>query len=143
MKINHKQWHARITCFPDVQFGDTDLSKAPEDFCSYVRWFLWKLFVVIPLVCILLGGFLGQLFADIAALLTTSTLMTDMPVLMFFVFVTAIIATLVAVAFIDAWNREKRLKALKEGTYVEKEPGFISTWYGKYKNKYCPTIEVE
>ena len=145
------KWHHRITHFPDVQFeGSISEHKKVKDFCTYTRWFLWKLLVVIPLVSLLIGSYLGCYFAGWWALFTV-----DHPSFIFFLnehlvwYVTNGLLLIGSILFVIAYLNEKakirkarkKQEKIDNGTYVEPQPSFLKLWYMKVKHKFCPKME--
>lgn len=156
-KHGNYSWHHEITHFPAlIVDGYISPGDKKKDFCSYTRWFLWKLLVVIPLTTIIVGGYLGCYFAGWA------NLFTDMPSFGFFrennmvwfltnAFVAAV--SLVAAFFwLFEYLKEKHddVKFIKESKYQsdlsqglieKKQPSFLYTWYLKFINKFCPRMD--
>lgn len=142
-------WHAEIVHFPSLAVGGK-ISKYDkiEDFCSYTRWFFWKLLVVIPIICLFIGGLLGFLVGGLMIFLTTfdwtysdgfygswCTTMTAIAV-----FIPVGYAAVGVTSYYDRKRREK-WNAKEQGTWVEPPQGFFSMMYSKWKNKFCPKME--
>lgn len=156
LKRNAK-WHHEIVHFPDLALDGWIKEKDKKDnFCSYTRWFLWKLLIVIPATVLIIGGVLGLYIAAWAALF-----FADNPSIGFFInqhplwTVFHIFALLVLGACILS-NYHDRVKSTKRklereleakyrsGELQRPEPkpeGFLKTWYKSFKHKFCPKME--
>ena len=154
LKYDGYSWHHEITHFPDLAMsGYVREHDKCKDFCSYTRWFLLKLLVVIPITVLFIGGVLGVLVSGWVDLL-----FIDAPSFEFFaqnhvgwVLINLIlIFLLVNVGVTIAISEYKTRKAVKDihydyllsrGLIEKKEPPFLCTWYRKVKDKYCPTMD--
>ena len=151
------KWHHRITHFPYVQIdGSVSDYKKCNDFCSYTRWFMWKLFVAIPAFCLLVGAVAGWYASCLAAFV-----FLDLPFVIsdggdYGAWLALHILIIIVIAFVglillwDMYNsklkeKEKLLqKSYDSGECVKPEPkpdGFLLVWYKSFKGKYCPPIE--
>ena len=142
MKVNSNDWHYRIVHFPDVQLGqDISWSDKHNDFCSYTRWFLWKLLVVIPVVCIFIGVASGAYIGGLLGFLSTGTFHI-FSIFGFFTLLAMIFSLCVlGVVEYDEYSANKRVKEiLNIHNGIIKEPGFLTVWYRKLKEKYCPSV---
>jgi len=138
MKVNKNSWHARIVHFPMIQFDDT-FDKC-RDFCDYTRWFLWKLLVVIPLICLFIGGILGMYVGGLIGFLNTGDYIFDSAL--------GIINFIVSIVVVAVFTIIKGYQVIanyqtKQQNNPTKEPGFIATWYSKWKDKFCPAIRYD
>jgi len=135
MKIHRNSWH-----YIYAQRGDwSDYWHRNADFCTYARKVLFGL--TRTLLCYALAGFLISPVADAiawaAAFYTTGLnpgLTWGGMALIFGTGVVCLIATFAGICWlIDKYNQ--RLQSI--------EPGFVRTAYSAWKDKYCPTVEIE
>jgi len=156
--MNKVTWHARIVHFPNVTFGE-EISHYDKynSFCPYFRMFLWKLLVVIPITCILLGIVLGyytegwvSLFASHGGIPTSGFLHSHV------VWVVAHVASVFMGAIVGAFFLLDQQAARKEIAARElaeaneragitapkpKPPGVIRMWLSMVHDKMCPVMK--
>jgi hypothetical protein len=146
MNIANIKWHHRIAHFPEIQFDDY-VSKR-TDFCSYWRLFVIKLFLVIPTMVLLVGGFLGWYLSSVAVLLTPG--LRIMSAFSGFMWVAVHCSILLMIMctmgdyYWKEWRSSKRRAQidleLAEG-YVPPKDSIFVTKYKSFKGKYCPKME--
>ena len=141
------KWHHEITHFPYLTIDDSiHCSDKIDNFCSYTRWFLWKLLVVIPLVVLLVGGFLGWWISGLAAFLTPSIRYSVGGCYEIWVITQTIalgIATCICfdIYILDRYRRYRRTQKNARRNEPKEPDGFLTTWYKSFKGKYCPKME--
>lgn len=147
MQAKNAKWHHRIAHFPDIQLdGWIPNRKKHTDFCSYTRWFLWKLLVVIPLTCVILGSLLGWYFAGWLNLFfapwVSFSYFSSQDVNILWCFLHALVIFILCLWLSHLAGTHLKGK-FKKSTKVtkEKEPSFLKLWYLKIKHKYCPKMD--
>jgi len=155
MNKSEAKWHHEITHFPRfIIDGYITDSKKIYNFCSYTRWFLFKLFVVIPATLFVIGHGLGQWLAGFVALLTPG-IPSHIYALWLYVN-SCIVSTFLIVVLVSLWDHRKfkkqealwKLEAAYRAGEKERPPeepkkteGFLTVWYKSFKGKYCPKME--
>jgi len=154
MKLKHEGycWHHEITHFPSLAIdGRISSYDKHSDFCSYTRWFLWKLLVVIPASILLIGAYLGCYFAGWANLFSGGDFELFRNNNVAWILTHGIMMGIGIIALF-CYSQEKYKSArtesnnkyesdLSAGLVDKKEPSFVLTWYKKIKDKYCPTMD--
>ena len=146
------KWHHEIVHFPAIQVeGRVKWVDKVENFCSYTRWFLVKLFVVIPAVTIAIGGFLGQWIAGFLAFLSPSIPLHIIEGWLFFnLLLFMFVGGLSVLIWLDLRSMKKRAARRQlEIAYelglqerpAEKPEGFLTVWYRSFKGKFCPQMD--
>lgn len=156
MLKSESKWHHQITHFPELSF-ECRISKYKkiDNFCSYTRWFLWKLLVVIPMVVLFSGCFLGWYLSSLAAFV-----FLDLPSIisgggaygawLALNLIIALFIMFVGICWLKLLRDEKQIEKeeLLEEKYLDgtlerpmKIDNFLTTWYKAFKGKYCPQME--
>jgi hypothetical protein len=154
MNLKHKgySWHHEITHFPSLIIdGEISHSDKHNDFCSYSRWFMWKLLVVIPATILIVGSYLGFYFAGWVNLFSGGgvELFISSNVAWFVTHAVVILFGLLALFFycgekyeeVKTKNHKKYESDLTLGLVEKKELSIFFVWYKKIKDKYCPTMD--
>jgi len=146
MKLKHKgySWHHEITHFPALIIdGKVTCSDKHGDFCSYSRWFLWKLLVVIPATILIIGAYLGCYLAGWANLFSGGSFELFKNNNIAWFITNALIISLAGLTlFFYSLEKHKEVKSknnkkyesdLLAGLIDKKEPSIFFIWYKKSK----------
>lgn len=155
--VSKTDWHARIVHFPYVQVDDRiPINSQCNDFCSYTRWFLFKLLILIPIFCLFVGYLSGIILGELAGMLVTGTIMfsfTSVFLVVTFVITLVLVLYKLRYKLVTKLRLEKSTLRDNNGEIVyddygypvlkKEEPSFLYSWYLKFKDKYCPTIDYK
>jgi len=154
MKFKYKgySWHHEITHFPSLIIdGEISYSDKHKDFCSYSRWFIWKLLVVIPATILIIGAYLGCYFAGWVNLFSGGSFelfksnniawIVTHGVMIFIGMLALFFYSLEKYKEAKTVSYKKYESDLSAGLVDKKEPSIFFTWYKKVKDKYCPTMD--
>ena len=156
MNKKDAKWHHEIVHFPQLTIeGRIPNYDKVENFCSYTRWFLLKLFVVIPIFVLVLGIILGWYLSSLAIFLTYFDLTIKanggygawLAINSVIILIVAI--SLASIPFNNYTHKKYAANLELEEEYykgtkkrpLEKPDGFLKLWYMKWKYKFCPKIE--
>ena len=143
-------WHQQIVHFPQINIeGHIYKYEKITNFCSYIRWFLWKLLIVIPVTAIVVGVCLGFYVGG-----WVNLIFVDSPSFDFFLkhHILWFIMTIVPLSLVGTISikvtveRAKTKENLLEEEYMagrlpRPKKGFLLTWYASVKEKYCPPVD--
>lgn len=146
---NYKDYscHHEITHFPDLIIkGRIDYSDKIYSFCPYFRLFLWKLFIVIPIIVGVIGGVLGWYFASLAYMLTTFDFSFNVgrgyEIWLGFngILITSITLFSIWLFFYNKHIDRKEKRKLDKN-YIPLKPSLFKMWWDKVHYKICPTMD--